>query len=116
MLERINDNAYKLDLPGEYNVSTSFNVSNLSPFDVGDDLRTNPFQEGGNDENKEATQRDPLHVPVGPITRAKAKRFKEALNGLIQDTWADSELLKSKMSPHEDQGLTNVIKAIDWAE
>ena len=83
----------------------------MSPFDVGDDLRTNPFQEGGNDEG-----RDPLHVPVGPITRARAKRFKEALNGLIHDTWADSKLLKSNISPHEDQGLINVIKAMDWAE
>jgi len=35
ILERINDNAYKLDLPGEYNVSASFNVADLSPFDVG---------------------------------------------------------------------------------
>ncbi|KAI9173666.1 hypothetical protein LWI28_004589 [Acer negundo] len=104
VIERINDNAYKLDLPSEYNISASFNVSNLSSFDVGDDLRTNPFQEGGNDENKGAALKDPLHVPVRPITRARAKRFKEALNGLIQDTWADSEVLKSKISPHEDQG------------
>src|SRR5436190_13075011 len=44
VLERINDNAYKLDLPGEYNVSATFNVADLSPFDAGDDLRTNPFQ------------------------------------------------------------------------
>ena len=57
-----------------------------------------------------------MHVPVGPITRTRAKRFKEALNGLIQDSWANSELLKSKMSPLEDQGLINVIMAIDWAE
>ena len=42
VLERINDNAYKLNLPGEYNVSATFNVSDLSPFDAGDDLRTNP--------------------------------------------------------------------------
>ena len=68
------------------------------------------------DENKGAAPRDPLHVPVGPITRARAKRFNEALNGLIQDSWANSELLKSKMSPLEDQGLINVIMAIDWAE
>ena len=54
-----------------------------------------------------------MHVLVGPIIRARAKRFKEELNGLIQDTWADSELLNSKMSPHEDQCLINVIKAID---
>ena len=42
VLERINDNAYKLDLPGEYSVSATFNVSDLSLFDVGDDLRKNP--------------------------------------------------------------------------
>ena len=51
VLERINDNAYKLDLPGEYNVSATFNVSDLSLFDVGDDLRINPSQEEGNDES-----------------------------------------------------------------
>ena len=44
VLARINDNAYKLDLPGEYSVSASFNVSNLSPFDAGDDLRASPSQ------------------------------------------------------------------------
>jgi hypothetical protein len=32
VLERINDNAYKLDLPGEYNVSATFYVFDLSPF------------------------------------------------------------------------------------
>ena len=44
VLERINNNAYKLDLPGEYTVSATFNVTELSPFDSDDDLRTNPFQ------------------------------------------------------------------------
>jgi len=29
VLERVNDNAYKVDLPGEYNVSTSFNLKDL---------------------------------------------------------------------------------------
>ncbi|GKV11634.1 hypothetical protein SLEP1_g22874 [Rubroshorea leprosula] len=33
VIARINDNAYKLELPGEYNVSATFNVSDLSPFD-----------------------------------------------------------------------------------
>ncbi|PKI57199.1 hypothetical protein CRG98_022384 [Punica granatum] len=42
-LERINDNAYKLDL-------------------LGDDLRTNPFQEEGNDANHSTTSRDPVQV------------------------------------------------------
>ena len=39
VLERINPNAYKIDLHGEYNVSATFNVSDLSPFDVGSDSR-----------------------------------------------------------------------------
>jgi hypothetical protein len=29
-----------------------------------------------------------LEVPVGPVTRLRAKRFKEAFNGLLQNTWA----------------------------
>ena len=54
VLERINENAYKIDLPGEYGVSCSFNVADLTPFVAGgdsEDLRANAFQEGGNDEN-----------------------------------------------------------------
>jgi hypothetical protein len=57
VLERINDNAYKLDLPGEYNVSTTFSVTDLSPFDVGDDLRANHFQEEGNDGDQGTASR-----------------------------------------------------------
>ena len=56
VLERIGDNAYKVDLPGEYSVSATFNVSDLSLFDVGDEepnSRTNSFEEGGIDENQE---------------------------------------------------------------
>jgi hypothetical protein len=45
ILEKINDNAYKVDLPSEYKVSATFNVSDLSPFDVGEDSWSNPFEE-----------------------------------------------------------------------
>ena len=83
VLERINDYAYKLDLPGEYNISAIFNVSDLFLFDVGDDSRSNPFKEKGNDENQQAPLKDPLHVPVGLITKVRSKKIKEALNGLI---------------------------------
>uniref|UniRef100_A0A2N9HB58 Reverse transcriptase domain-containing protein n=1 Tax=Fagus sylvatica TaxID=28930 RepID=A0A2N9HB58_FAGSY len=86
VLERINDNAYKLDLPG-------------------DDSRSNPFEERGNDENQQAQLKDPLHVLVGPITRARSKKIKEALNGLIQDIWADSTTGHSKLGPKEDEGF-----------
>ena len=45
MLERINDNAYKIDLLSHYgNVSATFNVSDLSLYDAGDS-RKNLFKE-----------------------------------------------------------------------
>ncbi|GKU99774.1 hypothetical protein SLEP1_g12569 [Rubroshorea leprosula] len=88
VIARINNNAYKLELPGEYNVSATFNVSDLSPFDVGDDLRTNPFEERGNDGNQDdptcTTSRDPLTIPGGPVTRTRVRKMREALNGLIE--------------------------------
>ncbi|KAK8985764.1 hypothetical protein V6N11_021617 [Hibiscus sabdariffa] len=82
VVAKVNDNAYKLDLPGEYNVSATFNVSDLTPYDDSADLRTNPFQEGGDDVSTfEPTQKsDPEVLPQGPITRSKAKQFKEALS------------------------------------
>ncbi|KAI3443970.1 hypothetical protein Pfo_000635 [Paulownia fortunei] len=130
VVERINDNAYKLELPGEYGVSASFNVSDLSPFDVDDeDLRTNPFQEGENDKNKathshiqegELTRgigrtqdrqlHDPLSLPSGPITRFRAKRFKEALYGLIQQVGEMPNTWGPNMSPNSFQIIPNQIE------
>uniref|UniRef100_A0A2N9IMV7 CCHC-type domain-containing protein n=1 Tax=Fagus sylvatica TaxID=28930 RepID=A0A2N9IMV7_FAGSY len=91
ILEKINDNAYKVDLPGEYKVSATFNVSDLSPFDVGEDSRSNPFGERGNDGNQGGPSlKDPLQVPDGPITRSRAKKIKEAMQGLVQSTWDEA--------------------------
>ena len=74
ILEKINDNAYKVDLPGEYNVSATFNVSDLTLFEA--DSMTNPFEEGGNDGIQDAPHvdqvcQDSLHVSDGPITRLR---------------------------------------------
>ena len=105
-----------MDLPGEYNISATFNVSYLSLFDVGDDSRSNPFKERGNDENQQATLKDLLHVPVGPITRVRSKKIKETLNGLIQDIWADSTTGHSKLGLKKDEGVINLIQATDGAD
>uniref|UniRef100_A0A2N9INW5 Retrotransposon gag domain-containing protein n=1 Tax=Fagus sylvatica TaxID=28930 RepID=A0A2N9INW5_FAGSY len=57
----------------------------------GDDSRSNPFEERGNDENQQGHYlKDPLHVPVGPITRARSKKIKEAMQGLVQSTWDEA--------------------------
>jgi hypothetical protein len=56
-----------VDLLGEYVVSVTFNVSNLSLFDVGDDSSMNPFEERANDVIQ-ATPRGSLEVLVGLVT------------------------------------------------
>jgi len=66
-----------------------------------------------NDENQQAPLKDPLHVPVGPITRARSKKIKEALNGLIQEIWGDPKTRHSKLGPKEDECVINLIQAID---
>jgi len=82
---RINNNAYKVNLPGEYSVSATFNVSNLSLFDVNDDSMTNPFKKRRNNAIQ-TTLKNPLEVLVDSVTRLRAKRCKEAFNELLQDT------------------------------
>ena len=113
VLQHINNNAYKLELPSEYgNVSATFNVSDLSLFDVGDeddgaDLRTNPFEERGNDVNPSSKPKeiqDPLIVQEGPITRSKSKKLQEAILGLIRDIWKAQEFQPNKASM-EAQGI-----------
>ena len=54
-----------------------------------------------------------MHVPVGPITKARSKKIKEAFNGLIQEIWADSNAGHSKLGPKEDEGVINLIQAIE---
>ncbi|GMN57789.1 hypothetical protein TIFTF001_026906 [Ficus carica] len=33
---------------------------------------------------------NPIQVSIGPVTRARAKKFKDALIGLIQATWSQA--------------------------
>ena len=63
-------------------------------------------------ENQQAFK-DPLHVPVGPITKARSKKIQEALNGLIQEIWADCNAGHSNFGPKEDEGVINLIQAIE---
>ena len=65
-----------------------------------------------NDENQQAFK-DPLHVPIRPIIKARSKKIKEALNGLIQEIWVDSNVGHSKFGPKEDEGVINLIQDIE---
>ena len=86
VLEKINVNAYKSDLPREYNnISVTFNVVDLSLFDVGNgaNSKMNPLEEGGNDKGATNPSNDPLHGIRGPMISSKTKRMKQTLQGII---------------------------------
>jgi len=68
-----------------YGVSATFNTVDLSFFYVGNNSRSNPFEERGNDVIQ-ATPKNPLEVLVGLVTRFRVKIFKEAFNGFLRDT------------------------------
>ena len=50
---------------------------------------------------------DPLEVPLGPMTQAKAKRFKEALHVFIRDAHVEeARMFNSK----KETKMVHVIK------
>jgi hypothetical protein len=72
ILAKINDNAYKLELPLEFGVSPSFNILDLRPYFREEDempSRTTSMQEGEDDEdiNTSATIIPSVEILV-PIT------------------------------------------------
>ena len=40
------------------------------------------------DGDQGTASKDLIQVPIGPVTRAQAKKFKDVLNGLVQELWA----------------------------
>ena len=80
ILKKINDNAYKLELPPEFGVSPTFNISDLKQYLGEEDefeSRTTPIQEG--EDYEDITPSDtyinpPLDIQ-GLITRARARQL-----------------------------------------
>ena len=61
------------------------------------------------------TLKDPLQVPDGPITRSRAKKIKEAMQGLVQSTWDEaskSPTLKMGLK-EEEPVLIHLIHAME---
>jgi hypothetical protein len=93
VLEKINDNAYRLDLPADFGVSPTFNIAYLKPY-LGEEVelesRTTQMQEGENDEDIHTTDTSmPIQVPSsgpitsGPITRARARQLNHQVITLL---------------------------------
>ena len=57
---------------------------------------------------------DPIQVPIGPVTRARAKKFKETLNAFIQRIWAEESSWRSKGDDKSDvQDWVFVIQVLE---
>ena len=57
VVQKINNNAYKVELPGAYGVSATFNVADISPYfedDAEFDSRASPVQPGENDKDQKS--------------------------------------------------------------
>ena len=80
IIEKINDNAYKLELPPEFRVSLTFNIAGLKPYLGEEDeheSRTTPIQEGEDDEDITSSEApaDPPTVMQGLMTRARMRQL-----------------------------------------
>jgi len=88
VLAKINDNAYKLDLPVNFEVSPTFNITDLKPY-LGEEakleLRTTQMQEQEDDEDINTINTStPAQVQIhGPITRACACQLNYQVNSLL---------------------------------
>ena len=60
------------------------------------------------------TYSNPIQVPIRLVTRARAKKFKEALKGLIQASWAQSNLWIDLLQVYKPK-LNLMTLASDWS-
>jgi len=77
VLERINDNAYKVDLPGGYGVSATFNVADLSAYQADDylaDLRIKSSQQG--EDDGVPTSQDKEEGPTTPTRSYESSKVQ----------------------------------------
>jgi hypothetical protein len=66
------------------------------------------------DGDQGTTSKDLVQVPIGPITRARAKKFKDVLNGLIQELWAQANSWRP--IEHDPRGQQRIVTLIQVLE
>jgi hypothetical protein len=88
VLEKINENAYKLDLPADFGVSLTFNIADLKSYLREEDeleSRTTQMQEGEDDVDINTSDTStPTHNQIsGPITRAHARQLNNQVSSFL---------------------------------
>ena len=89
IIEKINDNAYKLDLSVDFRVSPTFNIWDLKPY-LGEEeeleLRMTPIQEGEDDEPMAPSDTININIPQiiqDPITKVRARQLGHQVNSFL---------------------------------
>jgi len=94
----VKDNAYKIDLPGEYGVSCTLNVAELKPYypnDLLENLRANSFQQGEDDvpmEDHDDGQ------PQEVLTSREIQEVHKVMRNQLEDQVSYYLVLSSKIS------------------
>jgi hypothetical protein len=88
VLEKINQNAYKLDLPADFGVSPTFNIVDLKPYLGEEDeleSRMTQMQEGEDDVDINTSDTStPTHNQIsGPITRARVRQLNNQVSSFL---------------------------------
>ena len=90
IISKINDNAYKVELPGEYGVHATFNVGDLSPYlddDGIQELRSIPFKGGGDDANIDQQEELTINIHSKDKEHVDAKIIKGESKGVCLINW-----------------------------
>jgi hypothetical protein len=88
VLKKTNENAYKLDLPADFGVSPTFNITDLKPYLGEEDeleSRTTQLQEGKDDVdiNTSDTSTPTQNQISGPITWARACQLDNQVSSFL---------------------------------
>ncbi|XP_012702858.1 uncharacterized protein LOC105914754 [Setaria italica] len=86
VVAKINDNAYKLELPADFGVSPTFNIADLKPYLGEEDeleSRTTHMQEGEDDEDIPSNDTTTPTMQQGPMTRARARELNYQVNSFL---------------------------------
>jgi hypothetical protein len=66
------------------------------------------------DGDQGTASKDLVQVLIGPVTRARAKKFKDVLNGLIQELWAQAN--SGRPIEHDPRGQLRIVTLIQVLE
>ena len=84
--EKVNDNAYKIDLPGDYEASCTFNITGIKSYfedDKLENLRKNSFLEVEDDEHMEEQHDQPKESPTSQEINSTRLLIQDLLPGLL---------------------------------